>query len=440
MIYQTVSIILIVLCAAAIARFSQNKNALIFFMLIAAAMACGFVSGLNLPDLVNIIKRGLAESIAGIGLIIITGHLYAMLLNRTGVFEALAAFVTGIGRAKNSSLALAAAGGIISIPATCETGFTMFSPLSVAVAQKSGIAPAVTALSLSCGMYITHALVLPTPGPLAAAGIMNANMLLLFTLGIAVSIPGIFAADYFSRRYAVKYELEPLAGEEVAAGPAVAPVKTGVALLFASLPLILILIRGLASLPVHPIGHGALHRFICFTGEPFIAILISAGVIIIYAKIKSISLNAADIASESLKQSIQILLVAAAASAFTSVFSTSSIMKIIPVSMPQRMGLLIPFTAAALFKLIHGNSSVAMISGASVAFASIYSMRISPELAVLAAGAGAMVVSHANDPYFWIVSRLSGMSTGTAYRLFTLTTLVCGLVTFLTVFLLGLIL
>lgn len=65
-------------------------------------------------------------------------------------------------------------------------------------------------------------------------------------------------------------------------------------------------------------------------------------------------------------------------------------------------------------------------------------MRISPELAVLASGAGAIVASHANDPYFWIVSRFSGMDEATTYWLFTLSTLVCGTVTFLAVLVPGL--
>jgi GntP family gluconate:H+ symporter len=78
-----------------------------------------------------------------------------------------------------------------------------------------------------------------------------------------------------------------------------------------------------------------------------------------------------------------------------------------------------------------------MISASSIAFASIYGMKISPELSILAAGAGSMIVSHANDPYFWIVSKFSGMPVNTTYRLFTAASLISGVVTFMIILLLG---
>ncbi|HPS58407.1 MAG TPA: hypothetical protein PK514_09895 [Spirochaetota bacterium] len=438
MINLTVSIMLIVLCAALFVKFSRNKNMVFFLILILAAILCGLVTGYTLPGLVNVIKRGFAETAAGMGLIIITGHLYAMLLYRIGVLDSVAVLITRIGKGKHSTFALAATGGIVSIPVTCEAGYSMLSPLGRRVAQKSGTAPAAAAISLSCGMYITNLLVLPTPGPIAAAGIMNANMWLLFVLGLAVSIPGIIAADYFSRKYAVKFKLETLTESLDINEPDIPSLKSGTALLFVSLPLLLILFRGIASLPVHPFCSGVIQRIIYFTGEPFIAILISAGVIILYAKRKKNLFNVSDITADSLKQSAQVLLVAAASGAFAAVFRTTGIMYAIPVSLPPWIGLIIPFIAAVLFKLLHGNSTAAMISASSITFASMYSMRISPELAVLAAGAGAMVVSHANDPFFWIVAKFSGMNMSATYRLFTVATLVSGLVTFLAVFVLGL--
>lgn len=438
MLYISISIIFIVLCGAVLVRFSRDNDILVFFILLLASIICGLVSGLNLTDLLVVIRRGFAGIIAGTGLIVITGYVYAMLLYRAGIIDALAGLIPGMGKGKYDSLALAAAGGLVSVPVTCETGYTIYSPLALQLSRASGISRSVAAISLSSGMYITHLLVIPAAGPMAASGIMNANMLLLFALGFAVFIPAIFAADLFARKYAVRFNPEEMSGLDPVPETPGQGMRQSTALCFAALPVVLILFRGIASLPVRPAGSGLVYRLLFFTGDPLIALLISTGAITIYSYRKRIMHGFIEIAAESLNRSLRILLLAAAAGAFAAVFKTSGVMKVMPVSLPHWAGLLIPFIAAALLKILHGNSTAAMISASSIAFASMYSMRISPELAVLAAGAGSMVVSHANDPYFWIVSRFSGMNVKDAYRIFTVATLVCGLASFCVVFLLGL--
>ena len=58
-------------------------------------------------------------------------------------------------------------------------------------------------------------------------------------------------------------------------------------------------------------------------------------------------------------------------------------------------------------------------------------------LAVMAIGAGAMTVSHANDSYFWVVTQFSGMDVKTGYKTHTAATLIQGSVSMLFVYLLS---
>ena len=220
--------------------------------------------------------------------------------------------------------------------------------------------------------------------------------------------------------------------------PVMRPLKTGTALLFSLLPVIFMLLKGAATLSGYTAGNGPLWSIICFTGEPFIAIIISAGMIVLFIKKKKIIIDLPDIAGESLTHSAGIMLVAAAAGAFASMFRITVVMEFVPNSFPHWAGLLVPFCVASFMKLLQGNSTLAMISASSITFASVYSMRLCPELAVLAAGAGAMTVSHSNDPFFWIVLRFSGMPAREGFRVFTVATLVCGAVTFAAVIVLGL--
>lgn len=437
MLYITASIILIILSNLIIYKLSNTRNALLFFILLAAALFCGLVTGINLQDLLSLLRRGFAESAANTGVIIIVCHLYAVLLYKLGVYEVLASLILHVGRNRYPSFFLGISGGIASVPASGESGYPVFSPLARSVSGKTGISGATTALSLASGIYVTHALIVPAYGPLVSSGIMNANLLLLFVLGLFISVPGIFAADYFSRRYAGNFELDIVPDMTDRNAPENFSLKHTFAVFTIVLPIVLMLLKAAGSIQSRPFGSGIVYRFIYFTGDPAISILLTIGIFVLYLRIKKISINMTEITGESLKQSAQILLIAAAAGSFAIVFRTTVIMKVIPVSLPEWAGLFIPFLAAVLFKLLHGNSTVAMISASSIAFASIYGMKISPELSILAAGAGSMIVSHANDPYFWIVSKFSGMPVKTTYRLFTVASLISGVITFMIVLLLG---
>jgi GntP family gluconate:H+ symporter len=56
---------------------------------------------------------------------------------------------------------------------------------------------------------------------------------------------------------------------------------------------------------------------------------------------------------------------------------------------------------------------------------------------VLAMGAGSMTVSHANDAYFWVISRFSGIGMKTMLKVYTVSTLFMGIITLATVYILS---
>jgi len=67
-----------------------------------------------------------------------------------------------------------------------------------------------------------------------------------------------------------------------------------------------------------------------------------------------------------------------------------------------------------------------------------FSSQIAKALTVVAIGAGSMIASHANDSYFWVVTQSSKMDVKTGYRLHTLGTLLQGLASVLTVWIMSL--
>ena len=59
-------------------------------------------------------------------------------------------------------------------------------------------------------------------------------------------------------------------------------------------------------------------------------------------------------------------------------------------------------------------------------------------LAVMAIGAGAMTVSHANDSYFWVVTNFGAMTPEKGYKTQTMATLVLGIAGMIEIFVLSL--
>jgi GntP family gluconate:H+ symporter len=107
------------------------------------------------------------------------------------------------------------------------------------------------------------------------------------------------------------------------------------------------------------------------------------------------------------------------------------------------MGLLLPFIIAAAIKTAQGSSTVSLITTSSILAPMLpalgYTTTPQKALVVLAIGAGAMVVSHANDSYFWVVANFSDMDVGQAYKLQTVGSLVSGIGALIGVLLLSLI-
>ena len=105
--------------------------------------------------------------------------------------------------------------------------------------------------------------------------------------------------------------------------------------------------------------------------------------------------------------------------------------------------LLIPFLLTVLFKTAQGSSTVAIISSTSIILPLLPSLGLDSEwgrqITLMSMGAGSMMVSHANDAYFWVVSRFGNLSTDLALKSYTIMTVLMGLTTFLMVCLVHLI-
>jgi GntP family gluconate:H+ symporter len=212
---------------------------------------------------------------------------------------------------------------------------------------------------------------------------------------------------------------------------AVAP-SAGHALLPILVPIGLIVVRSIAALPEHPLGEGSPAALLDFIGHPVVALLIGVAIAFTLPRVGLSRLLGADgWVGEAIVAAGSIIVITGAGGAFGKVLQGSGIADVIGASLADaQLGVWLPFLIAAGIKTAQGSSTVAIITTAGLLAPLLPALGLDSEtgraLAVVSIGAGAMVVSHANDSYFWVVTQFSSMDLRTGIRLQTLGTLVQG--------------
>lgn len=340
-------------------------------------------------------------------------------------------------------------GYIVSMPVFCDSGFIILSPLNKALANKAKSSLATGAVALSLGLYATHTMVPPTPGPVAAAGIIKADLGQVILWGILVSLAALAAGWIFAIKYASRVELtdnisekeinpsSPIPKDQPSTLLSVLPIIT---------PIILIVLQSIAQFPGKPFGQNVMVDWIIFLGQPVVALLTGVFLaLLLPKKLDGDVLSVNGWTGEAVMTAASIIIITGTGGAFGKVLQNSGIAHVIGTGLQNtQIGILLPFLIAAGIKTAQGSSTVAIITTAGLIEPLIEPLGLSGETAkaliVVAIGAGAMVVSHINDSYFWVVTQFSNMTVKQGYKLQTLGTLVEGLAAILTILVLSIVL
>ncbi len=412
-----------------------------FLALLMTAFGFGILSGMPLKEVVDSVNSGFGGTIGYIGIVILAGAIIGAFLEKSGGAYRLATSILKLTGQKQVPAAMAGMGYIVSIPVFCDSAFVLLSPLMRALASKAGITLASAAVALSLGLYATHTMVPPTPGPVAAAGILGADLGLVIIWGMAVGLVSLLAGWLFAVLVASRTYIAPEGGPGVDADAQQAVEQRAEAegpgllhaLLPIFLPIVLIVGRSIAELPTKPFGDGgAALELLGFLGQPVVALLIGVALAMTLPKrFDRNMLSMTGWVGEAIVGAATIIIITGAGGAFGKVLQNSGIADVIGDALAgTHLGVWLPFLIAAGIKTAQGSSTVAIITTAGLVAPLLGSLGLDGEtqraLAVIAIGAGAMVVSHANDSYFWVVTQFSDMDVKTGYRLQTLGTLVQG--------------
>jgi len=417
------------------------------FSLTLAAIITGLFLGLSPERVMQTIGEGFGKTLSSIGLVIAFGTVIGIFLEKTGGTPVLARTMLKWIGLKQSPLALNLTGLVISIPVYCDSGFVILSSLNQALSRRSGIKIAVFAIALATGLYAAHVFVPPTPGPLAAAAILEADLGLVMVFGfivaICVSLAGYFWARFMGKKLDIQSDSPdsdiPL---ETEASPQEGP-SLFAALTPLVLPLLLIALKSIVEYPTSPLSESALAKLLSFLGHPIVALFI--GVVFSFFMARTIASKKKQIwVGDALKQAGSIVLITGAGGAFGAILRTLDFESLLHIGAVSGFGgLLLAFGIAAVLKTAQGSSTVSIITTAAIIAPLLSSFGleslVDKALMVLAIGAGAMTVSHINDSYFWVVAEFSKMDMKTALRGHTLATLFQGITGILVIILLYLV-
>ncbi|MBN1419471.1 MAG: GntP family permease [Planctomycetes bacterium] len=426
-----VLVLSVVLLVLAIARLRLHP----FLALLLAGIGYGASSGMPLPDVAAAIGEGFGKTIGSIGIVIIAGTIIGTFLERSGGALALAERVLRVTGRTRVPLAMSIVGSIVSIPVFCDSGFVILQPLNKALSKRVGISLAGPAIALSLGLLSTHTLVPPTPGPVGAAGILGADLGRVILVGLPVAFAAMIAGWLFATRCASRVAIDPMpegSGMEAAEDGGAPPAWLAAAPIV--VPLLLIVGKSVAKLTSEPLGAGWLQGGACFVGEPVIALLVGVGIAAFLPRRFSWArLSSAGWVGEAIVASAMIIAVTGAGGSFGKVLEKSGVAKEIGEALSKaHLGIWLPFIVAAAIKTAQGSSTVALIATASLVEPLLAPLGLDSEMgraiACAAIGAGSMVVSHANDSYFWVVTQMSRMDVRTGVRLQTAGTAAIGLV------------
>ncbi len=437
------SVILLAVIAMilAISKFKQHP----FLVLVLVSIFVGLVCGMPAAKVLSTVKNGFGGILSSIGIVIVAGTIIGTILEKTGAALVMAnTILKCVGKAR-SVLTMGITGYVTGIPVFCDSGFVILSPIARALADRSNVSLAVMGTALSAGLYATHCLVPPTPGPIAMAGTLNADLGTVILVGLVTSVPAMLSGLVYAKHVASKFDIPAnpeFTVEELMEKYGRLP---GVVHSFAPivLPIILIALKSVADFPSHPFGAGAFRSFMSFIGDPVTALIIGIFVAMTLIPVSEKE-NSFAWMCDGVLNSASILVITGAGGSF------GAILKSLPLAdalsstlLSLSIGVFLPFIISALLKTAMGASTVAMIVTSAMVAPLMPSLGFTSEigkaLVIMAIGAGSMCVSHANDSYFWVVSQFSDMPTNVAYKCQTGVTFVEGIVTVAFVYILSLI-
>ena len=425
----------IALLFLAIVKFKWH----VFLALLVPILLFALLPGIDRAAFIAAFEQGFGRTIQSIAVVIVLGSVIAEALKHTGGIERItSSMIRWVGHHR-MPLALTMSGWVIGIAIFSDVGYVILNPLVHSAALKSGTTMSTMATGLVGSMQLTHAMVPPTPGPLAAVALVGADLGTVIVYGSIVtfisSIAGWIFAMIVGPRIASPPSTEFVGQSLVEQGRESELPSTWRAYAPIVVPLVLIAGQSAAG-NMLPQGHIA-NQVMSYLGWPVVALGI--GILLAYSNtnVSQADARTSVWVEDALRTSAMIIMVTGLGGALSYILRETPAVKAIAssVSATGLPAIFLPFALGVVGNMVTGSTTVGVITAASVTAPTLPTLGLTPEAAMLAGAAGSMIIKYPNSSYFWVCTSLSRMPLNAAMISYGGVTLVGGVVAMTCVYL-----
>ncbi|MCL4148088.1 UNVERIFIED_CONTAM: hypothetical protein GTU68_029618 [Idotea baltica] len=400
-----------------------------FISLLVSSIAVGLMAGLSGVEVINTIKNGMGSTLGFVATVVGLGAMFGGILELSGGAKSIAQHLLKSFGEKRSGMSLGLTGFLVAIPVFFDVAFIILIPVIYALQKNTGKSLLHFAIPLLSGLAVTHSFIPPTPGPIAVAEILGANLGWVMLAGIIAGIPTMLLSGVVFGKY-IGNKINLVAPDSDTEETQILNLPNFYKiLLIIALPIFLIVLNTLTSSGFIPIESVQAKDIIGLIGHPFVALII-ANLIAWYVLGRGGGFTTdqlLEVSGKSLKPAGIIILLTGAGGVFKQVLVDTNAGKmmaesLVSIGMPV---IIFAFLAAALVRVVQGSATVAMITAAGLVFPFVNGVDYSGmELAaiVIAIASGASIFSHVNDSGFWLVKEYLGMTEKQTFRSWTVMT------------------
>ena len=426
-----------------------------FVALLVVSLLVALASGIPTGEVMKVMTAGMGGVLGSVTIIIGLGAMLGRMIEHSGGAESLAQRFSKALGPKHTVAALTIAAFILGIPVFFDVGFIILAPIIYGFAKVAKVSPLKFGLPMAGVMLTVHVALPPHPGPVAAAGLLNADIGWLTIIGLAICIPvgviGYFTAKHLNRKtYPLSIEvleqLQLAAPEPAPEGKAplsdrINPPGAGLVAALIVIPIAIIMLGTVSATLLEP--GSALRDTLSLLGSPAVALMIALLLAFYFLAIRrgwSLQ-HTSDIMGGALPTAAVVILVTGAGGVFGKVLVESGVGKAL-ADVLTTIGLpLIPaaFIISLALRASQGSATVAILTTGGLLSEAVSGLnQLQLVLVTLATCFGGLGLSHVNDSGFWIVTKYLGLSVADGLKTWTVMTTILGLSGFLFTWLLWL--
>jgi GntP family gluconate:H+ symporter len=422
----------VVLLMFLIARWKWH----VFLALLLPILLFGVLPGIQRNNFIQAFEQGFGNTLGKIGIVIVLGSIIAEALRHTGAIQVITRSMVRVVGERRMPIALTLTGFILGIAIFSDVAYVILNPLVHSAAHAMGVGMGTMSIGLVGALQLTHAIVPPTPGPLAAVALLGADIGKTIIFGTIACLVGSLAGWVWGQfvagprirtqpaeEFKGRNFLEATQGERLPSTlSSYAPIVV---------PVLLISAQSVARLVLDE-GH-VVREILAYVGWPVVALTI--GLWLAYRNISRQERKTEHVnrwVRDGLKTSAMILVVTGLGGSLSAILKgTPAVGFVADVFTSHGLpSILLPFMIGVIGNMLTGSTTVGVITAGSLVAPLLGPLNLSPEAAMLSGASGSVIIKYVNSSYFWVCTSLSKLEVKEALLGYGGVTLVGGTASF----------